>query len=70
MEASIATKHYQLQKENHLYKLDVTVLSRHGLNWMDFGGSVDDELMGLYKDYINYNKKQEGVICHYLQEKH
>lgn len=44
-------------KENHLYKLDVTVLSRHGLNWMDFGGSVDDELMGLYKDYINYNKK-------------
>lgn len=29
----------------------------YGLNWMDFGGSVDDELMGLYKDYINYNKK-------------
>lgn len=38
-------------KEPHLYKLDVAVLAQHGLNWMDFGGSVDDELTELYEEY-------------------
>ncbi len=39
-------------KEPHLYKLNVDSLAQLGLNWMDFGYNVDDELKNLYKMYL------------------
>ena len=45
-------------KETHLYKLNVEALSKHGLNWMDFGCSVGDELKNLYKEFLMWDSKQ------------
>lgn len=53
-------------EESHLYKLNVDALAKYGLNWMDFGKNVDDELKNLYKMYRNcsglsYDQTPEGA---------
>ena len=48
---------YVDSKETHLYKLNVEALTKHGLNWMDFGCGVGDELQNLYQEFLAWNNK-------------